>query len=366
MKKQIFNIAFFLILIVGTMYFLLKDQEISKLWDCIVNANKFYLFIGFILIFIFVSSESIIIHYLMNSLSYAVKFLQCLKYSFVGFFVSLITPSSTGGQPAQVYFMKLDNVSVSISSLVLLVVTIAYKMALFIVGFIMICANATFTFEHVKGIEIILIWGIGVNIVVITASLLILFKQSLARRLIGKGILFLGKHKLLKNHDTKLKKLLNSMHKYDKGAKYLKEHKLVFFNTILISVIQRLAYFAVTFVVYKSFGLKGYSALDIMTLQMLITMAVDNLPLPGGLGASEGIFKIFFLEIFTGVYLTAGLLLSRGLNYYLIVLVGGIVTACAGFFQKKKVAANELSGQSIYKQVNKFDMLDELEKSEEE
>ncbi len=359
MKKQIFNIAFFVILIVGTMYFLLRDQEISELWNCIISANKFYLFIGLFLMFIFVSSESIIIHYLMNSLSYAVKLIQCLKYSFVGFFVSLITPSSTGGQPAQVYFMKLDDVSVSVSSLVLLVVTIAYKIALFIVGFIMMFANLAFTLEHIKGIEIILIWGIGVNIVVITASLLMIFKQSLAKRLIGKCILFLGKLKLLKNHDAKLKKLIISMYRYEQGAKYLRENKLVFFNTIMISVLQRLAYFAVTFVVYKSFGLKGYSALDIMTLQMLITVAVDNLPLPGGLGASEGIFKIFFLEIFTGVYLTAGLLLSRGLNYYLIVLVGGLVTALAGFFQKK-------TKQSIYAEVSKFDMLDELEKSEEE
>ena len=89
---------------------------------------------------------------------------------------------------------------------------------------------------------------------------------------------------------------------------------------------------------YKSFGLSGVSAFEIVTLQLIISLAVDNLPLPGGLGVSEGIFLLFFEEIFTVKYLTAGLLLSRGFNYYAIIVVGGIVTAVAQLTKKKHTA----------------------------
>ena len=46
---------------------------------------------------------------------------------------------------------------------------------------------------------------------------------------------------------------------------------------------------------------------------------------------------IFFKEIFTTTYITAGLLLSRGLSYYLIIIMGGIVMAFAQITRKKRV-----------------------------
>ena len=54
------------------------------------------------------------------------------------------------------------------------------------------------------------------------------------------------------------------------------------------------------------------------------------------MGASEGIFLVFYTKIFTPSYITAGLLLSRGLSYYLIIILGGIVLAYAQITRKVK------------------------------
>lgn len=335
MKAKIINIAVLLVLIAGTTYFLLKDQELDELLNCIKSANKCWLLLGLMAMICFVCLESVIIHYLLSALSYSSKFLHCIKYSFVGFFVSAITPSSTGGQPAQVYFMKRDGISVSISSLILMVVTVAYKAVLLLIALFMLVIEFGFVMEHIKGIEFILIFGVMVNIIMIVALMLIIFKQSLAKRMTGKFLLFLGKHRLIKNTDVKIKKLLTSISKYDRGAAFLKEHKLVCFNVIVITVIQRLLYFAVTYIVYKSFGLTGCSPFEIITLQLIISLAVDNLPWPGGMGVNEGIFIIFFTEIFTATYVTAGLMITRGLNYYFIILAGGMITALAKFMRRR-------------------------------
>lgn len=337
MKKNLINIVVLLALIAATLFLLLKDQELDELLDCIKSANKIWLLIGLILIILFVCFESIIIHYLMKALSYSSNFLHCIKYSFVGFFVSAITPSSTGGQPAQIYFMKLDGISVSVSSLILMVVTVAYKAAIMFLAFFMLIIESSFVLEHIKGIEFIMIFGVVVNIIMIVFLMLIIFKQSLAKKMAGNFLLFLRKHRLIKNPDAKLKKLLKSISKYDKGSQFLREHKIVCFNVFVITVVQRLLFLAVTYAVYRSFGLSGCNPLEIITLQLIIALAVDNLPWPGGMGVNEGIFLIFFTEIFTTGFVTAGLLLTRGLNYYFIILSGGIITALAKFLKRKQI-----------------------------
>ena len=337
-KKYLLNGLFLIALIGGTFYFLLRDQEFDMLLKYISEANALWLFVGLLLMLVFVSFESIIIHYLMKSLSCAVSFINCLKYSFIGFFVSAITPSATGGQPVQMYYMKSDGISLTVSSLVLMVVTVAYKAVLLILAAIMLIVNSSFVMAHIDGIEFIMIFGILVNVIVIGVLLLLIFKQSFAKKIVGNTILWLGRHGIIKNYQTKIKKVLATIAKYDQSADYLKTHKKIIFNVFVITTIQRIALFAITWAIYKSFGLSGVSAFEIITLQLIISLAVDNLPLPGGLGVSEGIFLLFFEEIFTVRYLTAGLLLSRGFNYYAIIVVGGIVTAVAQLTKKKHTA----------------------------
>ena len=336
-KKYLLNGLFLLALIGGTFYFILKDQEFDQLLNYILEANPVWLLVGLFLMFIFVSFESVVIHYLSKTLSCAVSFLNCIKYSFVGFFISAITPSATGGQPVQMYYMKSDGIPLTISSLVLMIVTIAYKAVLLILAAVMLLVNSTFVMEHIKGIEFIMIFGIVVNVIIIAFLLLLVFRQSFAKNIIGKTILWLGRHGIIKNYQTKIKKILTTISRYNQGADYLKSHKGIIFNVFVVTIIQRLAFFAITWAVYMSFGLKGVSPFEIITLQLIISLAVDNLPVPGGLGVSEGIFLLFFEEIFTEKYLTAGLILSRGFNYYAIIIIGGLVTAIAQLTRKKSI-----------------------------
>lgn len=335
-NKLLLNGFILIALICITFYFVLKDQEFDKLIEYMSDAKPLWLLAGLLLMLVFVSFESVIIHYLSKSLSCAVNFIHCLKYSFVGFFVSAITPSATGGQPAQMYYMKADGIPLAVSSLVLMIVTVAYKAVLLFLAAVMLITNSEFVMDHINGIEVIMIFGIAVNVFMIGILLMLVFKQSFAKKIICSCILWLGRHRMIKNYQTKIKKTLAAISKYDQGAMYLKTHKKIIFNVFILTTIQRLCLFAITWAIYKSFGLSGVSAFEIITLQLIISMAVDNLPLPGGLGVSEGIFLLFFEEIFTPIYLTAGLILSRGFNYYAIIIVGGIVTVIAQLTRKRK------------------------------
>ena len=51
-------------------------------------------------------------------------------------FFSCITPSASGGQPMQIYFMKKDKLPIPVTTLVLMIVTITYKAVLVVIGIV--------------------------------------------------------------------------------------------------------------------------------------------------------------------------------------------------------------------------------------
>ena len=118
-----------------------------------------------------------------------------------------------------------------------------------------------------------------------------------------------------------------SMETYRKASVFLKANKLVIFNTTMITFVQRILLFAVTYVVYRSFGLNEQSLLTMILLQAAISVSVDMLPLPGGMGISERLFLQIFAPLFGSTALTlSGMLLSRGISYYMLVILSGIIT----------------------------------------
>ena len=341
-KKIIGNLAFLVILFAVTIYFIFKDQNLAEINEYIREANKGYLLLGLSMVFIFVCSESVIIHYLLHSIKYRVKLTSCIRYSFVGFFISAITPSASGGQPAQMYFMKKDGIELSISTLVLMVVTIAYKFVLVFLGIIMLFTKWSFVIDHIAGVWVILLIGFIINIVIVAGLMFVIFKQSFAKRTVAIILIKMGKRGWIKNYPKKVGRALRSIDKYDEGARYLRTHIHVMINVFLITVFQRIVLFLITFFVYKAFGLSGTSAYEIITLQTMIAIAVDNLPLPGGMGASEWMYGIFFRGIIGPVLLVPSLVLSRGLSFYSQIIFGAIVMLISYFIKPRPVINENL------------------------
>ena len=106
---------------------------------------------------------------------------------------------------------------------------------------------------------------------------------------------------------------------------------------LLITFLQRFALFFVTWFVYRAFGLHGASVYDVVMLQAVVSVSVDMLPLPGGMGISENLFLIIFKTIFVGSLLLPGMVLSRGIAFYVQLLFSAGMTAVAHFTIGRKV-----------------------------
>ncbi len=115
---------------------------------------------------------------------------------------------------------------------------------------------------------------------------------------------------------------------------------------ILITFIQRFALFAVTWMVYRAFGLSGTAAADVVLLQAVISVSVDMLPLPGGMGISESLFLKIFAPVFASLTLPA-MVLSRGLGYYSQLAISAVFTIVAQVYYTLRDARHREGIQRI-------------------
>lgn len=337
-KKWIFNIIFLLLIFAATLYGVFHGKDMGRIIEIIKTVNPFWLIPGVICVIIFIWGESIIIHYLMHSLGIKVKKWICFLFSSVGFFFSCITPSASGGQPAQVYYMKKEDIPIPISTMVLLIITIIYKMVLVLLGIALVIFGQGFIHRYLSDAIFWFYLGMGLNVVCVAIMVVFAFHPNFAKSIMIKGHILLERIHILKHRKSRAKKLVQSMDQYRGAAVYLQENKKVLIVVFLITMVQRFALFAATWFVYLAFGLKGTSAFTVILLQGSIAVAVDMLPLPGGMGISEKIFLDIFFPVFGSMLLLPGMVLSRGLGYYTELILSAIFTIVANFTigRKKK------------------------------
>ena len=334
-KNIIFNGVFLAVVFALTIYGVFHGEDLSSMMDAIHRADKRWLIPGIALVAFFIWGESIIIWYMMRSSGIQLKKRTCFLFSSVGFFFSCITPSASGGQPMQIYYMKKEKISIPVSTVILMIVTITYKLVLVVIGIGIAIFGRGFLHKYLEGILPVFYLGLALNIFCVTFMTILVFHPLLAKAIMVKGMKLLERLHLVKKKDGRLKKLEDSMDTYRNTAAYLKNNPFVIVKVIGITFIQRMALFAVTWFVYQAFGLHGTGFWEILFLQAVISVSVDMLPLPGGMGISETLFLNIFSPVFGGLLLP-GMVLSRGLGYYGELLISAAFTVVAQLTIGKK------------------------------
>lgn len=327
-KRTLYNLLFLLIVFGLTIYLVFRGKDVEEILQTAREADARYLLLSFICVILFILGESAIIFYMMRTLGASVKMSHCALYSFVGFFFSCITPSASGGQPMQIYYMKKDKLPVPVTTLVLMIVTITYKAVLVLIGVVICLFCGGFLRVYLGDYMWVFYLGVGLNVFCVSFMLILVFAPGLAKWIMVKGLWLLEHFHLLKPKASRLEQLEASMDEYHATASFWANHKLVILNVFVITFVQRVILFTITYWVYRALGLKEYGILPVTTLQAVISVSVDMLPLPGGMGISETLYMVIFTSVF-GSLLLPSMLLSRGISYYGQMLISAAMTCAA-------------------------------------
>lgn len=324
-KKKWLGWLFLAVLMAATGAVVLKDQSPRLLWESMKEVKLPYLIGGLGLMLGYVSCEAMCSRLILGQLGNRVSFRRCLGYSFVGFYVSSITPSSTGGQPAQIYFMSRDGIPAAHGTLNMMLIAMCYQIAALLWG-----GSAWLLGSGTAGIggvmRLLLLCGAGIMLLLTLGMGMVMFLPGVSRHICEGGLRFLGALHLLHNPAAARDKLEYQLGEYARGAACVKENPGLALKVLLLCVLQLGLLFSVPWMVYLAFGLSGCSWLQIAGLQALLTLAVCNLPLPGAVGPAEGGFVSAFAAVFGTGMVTPAMLISRGISFYTFLLISFLVS----------------------------------------
>lgn len=331
-KKLIRNLILFFALIVLTFSIILKDQDVSQIFNILQKVRKEYILIAVACMCIYILCDAINIGRTLKALKEKSTLFRNIKYSLIGFFFSSITPAASGGQPMQIYYMHKEKISVASSTLALLINLTCIQIVTISVALFSLIFNYSYLNKFLIGFFIL---GIVLNSSALALLLISILSKKMTRGLINITIKILKVFKV-RNIEDKQAKLENELKKYQDSAEYIKKNKLVILKNLLTTYIQFIAYYSISYWIYCSFGLSGHTSFEIITMQSVLYATVSGIPSPGAVGVSEGAYLAIFESAFPKVMLDGAMLLTRGVNFYLFVAISAIVVIINAMRGKRK------------------------------
>lgn len=325
-KRQLVWFGVMALLLAGTAYTILRQQSPGELAGAMARADGRILLLTLPVMALFIACEAGATRLVLGALGCAQPFRRCYFYSCTGFFFSNITPSATGGQPAQVYYMNRDGVPVVSGTIDMLLVSIGYHTA--VVGYALAALYFGRSLLEQLGGQVGLLIGVGLSIFLglNVAMILLLFLPGPSRRL-GRWGIALACRLVGRLDQAQLEEELEGVLKqYRQGAQVIARNPLVLVGVVGLSAAQLACSYLIPYLVYCSFGLSGMGLAQVAGLQVLCSVAVGFLPLPGSAGAAEGVFLRSFLVVFGTQLVAPAMILTRTVSCYLVLLITGVVT----------------------------------------
>lgn len=144
----------------------------------------------------------------------------------------------------------------------------------------------------------------------------------------------LSRWKIIRHYDETKMKWDLFVDGYGDAVLFLKNHKEILWELAGLTFLQRCSVFLVTYLVYRGFSLSGSGVFTIMALQASIYIAVDMLPVPGSQGITELMYQKVFSAIFPLSLLTPSMIVSRSVNFYLLLLISMIISGYRNIIRK--------------------------------
>ena len=282
----------------------------------------------------------------------------------LGLFWSGITPSSTGGQPMQVYYMSKHKVDVGYSSSRLLNRFLVYQITMTVMTVIAVILKFSYFQEHMDTPILSTLVTIGfISQTFITLVFVFLaFSKNLTAKATRGIASLLCKIRLIKDKDRLKKSLETQLAKFHSGNRMIFSKPKLVIMAVILTVIQLIAMFLVPYCIYRSFGLNQASPFDMVCSQAFVTLISGMIPIPGASGAAEFSFTALFALFFTPATIKSATLIWRIITYYLSILVGAPFAYMTKTTTRNKLLDDLIAGEDSFDNLDSDD--DETDRAE--
>lgn len=330
--KQFVNVILFLTVAFLTAYTIFKGNNTTDLIKSMNKISLFWLLLCIVAALAFVLIEGIILWILLKQKGKKLSIFRCIKYTLIGYFYSGLTPSASGGQPFQLYYMAKDGNGTAKSTVALLSMALFYKLIMVLMGAALCLFWSKGIIEYLGVYVWVYYLGLSLNVIVLLVILAFMLIPEKTKGIIHKSIQLLIKLKLLKENYNRVEKIDSFITGYKDSVDFLFKNKVKMGVLTLLTFIQRSSLLLIPVFIYLGLPLAADNLFTVLSIQAAIYVAVDMLPIPGAQGITEIIYINALGSIFTEKYLTASMIITRSVSFYLIFIIGMIVVLFNGSY----------------------------------
>jgi len=312
---------------------MLLDALHSMRWQWVIAAGSCiagYLYLRLAIIKLYVGRRG-----------YRISWRNAAAVTGAGQFYSAITPSASGGQPMQVYYLHRHGVPASIGTACVSVKFLAFQSAYLLLGGLLWLLNREAVAQQLSGMR----WLVVVGFIVNSALIVLVILTAVFRRflqILAGGLVRLGsKIRLVRQPERIQTQLEEAVKDYCAALRSLAKSPGETLAVFLLTVLQVLLFMSVPVCLYHAFGLSGASDPAVLTVSNLLFVAAAFVPLPGAAGAQETGFYVFFSGIFPEPVMAAAMISWRFFSYYLLMIAGLGMMAVDGRIKQSGRKENE-------------------------
>ncbi len=265
-------------------------------------------------------------------------FTNGVKTAVTGHFFSAITPSSSGGQPMQVYCMSKMGVDVGFSSSMLLQKFVVFQVVATLYAAVLFAFRSKFVLAQINGMFTVWFVLIGFiwQVLVVAAVVLAGIKPTALKRLLRLFSPAIRKFRGEKKTAELLRKIDSKINVFRKSNRSFMKNPGLIALYLAEAAVQITLIYSVPYFVYRSLIPDGDGSWVTMLCSVaFVTVVSSMIPIPGASGVSELAFSVFFGVFFTPATLKSAILIWRTITYYFTVVVEGPLSMTGGESRKE-------------------------------
>ncbi len=331
----LFNITVIALTFFLIFYFIFSDGGFVDLIQSGMHISIVWLLTAVFVHLLNIALDMTVIYLFVKENDKNMTVKKALIASMTGQFFCAVTPSASGGQPMQVFTMTRMGISGAVATSALIQKFLVWQFTMSVYCIIAVVARFSFFSQHLDAyMWVFSIIGFLAQIFMIVVLLLASFNKKLTTKVVNGFINLLAKLHIVKDPEEKKKGISDTLSSFHESNKELNKNKKLLVKVYAITAVQMTAYFLVPFCIAMSFGI-NCNMFDMLCAQAYVNMVSSLVPLPGGSGAAEYCFSVFFGSYFTPETIKSAILLWRTITYY------GTIAISAPFAWLRKKQAIE-------------------------
>ena len=338
-KRILWGIVSFIIALLTIWAVIAMNGSFSldMLFTFLREADPLWLGMALLSMFGFIYFEGRALVEIATSLGYKRSRLKGTVYGAADVYLSAVTPSASGGQPACAYFMMQDGISGPAVTAALLINLVMYTLALLSLGLVCLILRFDIFMDYAFAAKIFIVVGFVILVGLAVLFYLLLKKEqilySMGMRLIG----FMERHHLLRKGNHRREKLEKMVEEYRGCAGIIVGKKKMLLKVYLFNLLQRLSQIGVAVFVFLATGHGRLAAIESGVMQCFVGIGSNCVPIPGAMGVADFLMLDGYNRLLGDEKGAVMELLCRGISFYGCVLTSLIVVLAAYFLRRHRL-----------------------------